>query len=307
LGEDGFWLPIASPWPASTLGGLIASNLNSPLRTRYGGLRDLVLAVQVALADGRLLRFGRPLMKDVAGYQMNKLFCGSYGTLGLLTEATLKIYPLPRHRRTLILSGLELKQGLRAGFAALRVLTIGSGIVLISSTAENAHASGCSLILTVEGHAGDVDEELSILRNKLEQYGPAEILENDLSAAHQVWAARLAEFGFVSRAAVPASKLLQFVYEYDDGFLTGEWLIDVANGVVWFGREQNDADFVQSDLEKARLTTAALDGYAVLAAGERRWFQELDAWGSRPPAFGLMRALKLQWDPADILNRGEFV
>jgi FAD/FMN-containing dehydrogenase len=307
LSEDGFWLPISSPWPAITLGGLIASNLNSPLRTLYGGLRDLVLAVQVALADGRLLRFGRPLMKDVAGYQMNKLFCGSYGTLGLLTEATLKIFPLPRARKTLILSGLELNQGLRAGFDALRILTIGSGIILLPGTLEDSRASGCSLVLTVEGHAGDVEEELSIIRNRLERYGSIEILENDLSAAHQVWAGRLTEFSFVIRAAVPASKLLQFVNEYDEGFLTGEWLIDLANGVIWFGRKQNDGNMVQSDLEKARRVAAVLDGYAVLAAGQRRWFQELDTWGSRPPAFSLMRTLKLRWDPADILNRGEFV
>ncbi len=68
---------------------------------RYGAIRDLVLSVTVALADGRVIRAGRPVMKNVAGFDLVKLFVGSHGTLGLITEATLKYAAQPRARRTL--------------------------------------------------------------------------------------------------------------------------------------------------------------------------------------------------------------
>ena len=60
LEQDGMWVPLVSPWPEATVGGIVASNFNAPLRSRYGGIRDLVLAVTTVLPDGRVIRAGRP-------------------------------------------------------------------------------------------------------------------------------------------------------------------------------------------------------------------------------------------------------
>ncbi|MCP6756844.1 hypothetical protein NL533_34980, partial [Klebsiella pneumoniae] len=76
--------------------GIVATNFNAPLRMRYGGIRDLVLAVKAILPDGRVIHAGRPVVKNVAGYDLTKLFVGSHGTLGLIGEITFKIAPLPR-------------------------------------------------------------------------------------------------------------------------------------------------------------------------------------------------------------------
>ncbi len=84
-------MPLVSPWPTATIGGLIAANVNAPLRMRYGAIRDLVLCATVVLADGRVLRTGRPVIKNVAGYDLTKAFVGSHGTLGLITDVTLKL------------------------------------------------------------------------------------------------------------------------------------------------------------------------------------------------------------------------
>src|SRR5262249_53358746 len=73
-------LALTSPWPDATIGGLVATNTNAPLRMRYGALRDQVLCMTVALPDGRVIRTGRPLVKNVAGYDLTKAFIGSYGT-----------------------------------------------------------------------------------------------------------------------------------------------------------------------------------------------------------------------------------
>ncbi len=97
LAERGLQAAVAAPWPSATVGGLIAANINGPARMRYGSLRDNLLCATVALADGRVIHAGRPLVKNVAGYDLPKVFVGSWGTLGLLTDVTLKLTPLPAY------------------------------------------------------------------------------------------------------------------------------------------------------------------------------------------------------------------
>ncbi|MCB0127389.1 MAG: FAD-binding protein, partial [Caldilineaceae bacterium] len=96
LREHKLQTALVSPWPDATVGSLLSTNVNSPQRTRYGALRDSLLSTTVALADGRVIQAGRVVVKNVAGYDLPKLFVGSQGTLGLMTDATLKLYPLPR-------------------------------------------------------------------------------------------------------------------------------------------------------------------------------------------------------------------
>ncbi len=98
LARDGMMVPLVSPWEDATLGGIVSTGFNAPLRMRYGGIRDLVLSATVVLPDGRRIRTGRPVVKNVAGYDMTKLFVGAHGTLGLLADVTFKLSPLPRRR-----------------------------------------------------------------------------------------------------------------------------------------------------------------------------------------------------------------
>lgn len=96
LRAQGQWLPIDPPHPERlTLGALLASNASGPRRFGHGTIRDHLIGLQVALADGRLIRSGGKVVKNVAGYDLLKLFVGSRGTLGLMVEATFKLLPLP--------------------------------------------------------------------------------------------------------------------------------------------------------------------------------------------------------------------
>ncbi len=83
------------PGGAATIGGVIAAGDSGPLRTRYGGPRDLVLGVKVALSDGQTARAGGKVIKNVAGYDLSKLFTGSLGSLGLILELSLRLHPKP--------------------------------------------------------------------------------------------------------------------------------------------------------------------------------------------------------------------
>ena len=101
LRERGQWLPVDPPHADSlTLGALLATNASGPRRFGHGTVRDHLLGLQVALADGRLIRSGGKVVKNVAGFDLLKLFVGSHGSLGVIIEATFKLLPLPEAERT---------------------------------------------------------------------------------------------------------------------------------------------------------------------------------------------------------------
>src|SRR5262249_8238640 len=97
LGTRGQWLSLdpagAGPAPRATVGGVLAANASGPRRHLYGTARDLLIGVTVVTADGEVVRGGGKVVKNVAGYDLPKLFVGSYGTLGIIVEATLKLRP----------------------------------------------------------------------------------------------------------------------------------------------------------------------------------------------------------------------
>jgi glycolate oxidase FAD binding subunit len=93
--EAGQMLSLDPPDPGATIGGVVATGDSGPLRTRYGGVRDLVVGMRVALADGTVARSGGKVIKNVAGYDLAKLFVGSFGTLGAILEVSVRLHPLP--------------------------------------------------------------------------------------------------------------------------------------------------------------------------------------------------------------------
>jgi len=93
--RNGQWLPIDPPGKGATLGGLVATNAFGSLRTAYGTPRDYVIGLKIVTADGTLIKTGGRVVKNVAGYDLNKLFVGSYGTLGIIVETAFKLRPIP--------------------------------------------------------------------------------------------------------------------------------------------------------------------------------------------------------------------
>jgi len=95
LAPAGQWLALDPPEPRATVGGVVAANASGPRRLRYGTVRDLIIGITVVLADGTVAHAGGKVVKNVAGYDLAKLFCGSLGTLGMVAEAIFRLHPLP--------------------------------------------------------------------------------------------------------------------------------------------------------------------------------------------------------------------
>src|ERR1017187_6946904 len=92
-------------WPeTATIGGIIATNDSGPMRLKYGSLRDLIIGMTIVLADGTIAKSGGKVVKNVAGYDLHKLMTGAFGTLGVITEVTLRLHPIPAETRTWTIS-----------------------------------------------------------------------------------------------------------------------------------------------------------------------------------------------------------
>ncbi len=131
LESKDLYLPLVSPWDETTLGGLVAANLNAPLRTRYGGIRDLLLCMTVILPDGRVIDAGKPLVKNVAGYDLPKLFVGSFGCLGMITSVTFKVLAKPKARFTCAIPVGDPARAIRTGLSIYQQTLNASAILWI--------------------------------------------------------------------------------------------------------------------------------------------------------------------------------
>nr|HET6900977.1 FAD-linked oxidase C-terminal domain-containing protein [Ktedonobacteraceae bacterium] len=300
LAADHKQVPLVSPWPTATIGGLIAANVNAPLRMRYGAIRDLVLCATVVLADGRVLRTGRPVIKNVAGYDLTKAFVGSHGTLGLITDVTLKLVIQPRTRRTLLLPVENLGQGLLLARKLSPMALVASAIVLYKGTVEGIPGSGSTYTLayTAEGTPTDVETELSNVRQTARAMGGAQPNEVETPSGNDIWAALVGNtpemviqsapstrpvilseplalsaangaaknlsIQVIVRVGVPPKDLPTYINDQAALLNTGTFLADIANGLLYAMLAPHGVQEAASWLEQLRQPALALDGYAMV-------------------------------------------
>ncbi len=301
LHKDGMWVPLVSPWADSTVGGIVASNFNAPLRMRYGGLRDQVLAVTAVLGDGRIIRAGRPVVKNVAGYDLTKLFVGSYGTLGLVTEVTFKISALPRTVRTLVVPVDDLTRGIRLASRLYSLSLVASAILLCQACQIPGADAPYVLAYTAEGLEQDVFAELGLTRQAVESESLAGVTEQTASGS-EWWAAWLGSASpetTTMRVGVPPKEVLQVLETLMQMWGDATFMADVANGQVYA-----HGSF---DIPAVRQVALEHEGYAIVLSAPHGDSREVDRWGYRPDALDVMRKLKARWDPQGVLNPGAFV
>ncbi len=297
LAPDGMWVPLASPWPEATVGGIVSTGLNAPLRMRYGSIRDLVQALHVVLPDGRPLYVGRPVMKNVAGYDLTKLFVGAHGSLGLITDITLKLAARPRKTQTLVVSVPSWPQGL-SWAAMLSEAALVASAILVGRLPDAP--DGLSLVYTAEGLPQDVDAELVAVRALLRRVGAPDSVPSSRDGS-SLWADWLAvDFAGPQELLVRAGVAPKDVTEAARAALphlgNACMLVDAPNGHLTLRGP--------FDLGGVREVVEALGGYAVVMGAAR---PGQDLWGRAPEALDVMRAIKAQWDPIGGFNAGAFL
>ncbi len=311
LTKDRRQIALASPWPEATLGGLVASNMNAPLRMRYGSIRDLVLSTTIALASGNVIRTGRPIVKNVAGYDLTKIFVGSHGTLGLIVDITLKLMALPRTRRTLLIPLDDLRYGLIWG-RQLLPLALNASAITISKGFSSIEINRDNYLLayTVEGMPKDVQAECDQVRHVLHETGIPEPMEVEAPTGTDIWIGILGQATHKAlqvRIGIPNRKLPAYIQDQAELLNGGSFSADLCNGLLYVIKEFEEPADANSWLEALRNSALATGGYAVVIDMPAFLQGKIDRWGYQPEGLHLMRALKARWDPQGILNPGIFV
>ena len=303
----------------ATIGGVLATNASGPRRHLYGTARDLLIGVTVVTAEGAVVRGGGKVVKNVAGYDLPKLFVGSYGTLGVIVEATVKLRPLPDHERLVSIRFDRLKD---AGAAARSVMAsdlIPNVIELLDATAAAAFSTpGAALVVGFDGLTEQVDWQCSELERLAGACGGREAQSLPADAWPRL--APAARAAFPVAAAVMAFSVLPSqvaeVMEHGAGAarargLNSAWAAHAGVGVV---RASVASDVVPKEptaiaavLTEWREMVRAGGGHATLEWAPLAVKSQVPVWDDPGAAGRVMQRIKAQLDPRNILNPGRFV
>ncbi len=303
VAERGQRLALDPLWPdRATVGGVLATADSGPLRAAFGPPRDLVLGVTVALADGTLARSGGKVVKNVAGYDLPKLFTGSFGTLGVVTQATFRLHPLPGATRDLT---FELPPGTVNRFVAVM-----SECALLTAAAQirSGDDGRCFADIRVESLPEAVAAKAERVTRAVLEAGAVVALRE---SGEEQWAReRLfdgARTGVICKVAFPPTGIGTFLERsrrLADRFVSQTVLQTFGVGLL---RLDGAAGDLSAAVKALRAEAVSLGGSLVVLKCPPELKSGIDVWGEPGDALPLMRRVKEQFDPAETLNPGRFV
>jgi glycolate oxidase FAD binding subunit len=287
--SEGQMLALDPPCADATIGGIVATGDTGPLRARYGGPRDLVVGMRVALSDGSIAKSGGKVIKNVAGYDLAKLFTGAFGTLGAILEVAVRLHPRPPRTATAMGSSSDPDELARAAIALARSPLEQHGL-------DVRWAAGGGTVLARFAGVEPCPQAEAAKRLLRDQGVPTEILDED----EPVWEEqRQAQRGpLVLKVSGRPGRLAEILRGADA--VGGRVVGRAALGLCWIRVEEPEAGVVERLRgELAPSPCVVLDRPPAL---------ELDPWGPvDPAALALMRRVKVAFDPAGVCNPGAYV
>lgn len=316
VAQSGQWLPVEPPLPeATSVGGLISADLNGPSRFSQGTVRDLLIGITVARADGTIVKSGGRVVKNVAGYDLAKLYCGALGTLGVIVEATFKLRALPAAvtvARTPCSDMLEARELLER----IRTAPLEPRLIELLTPVPTA-GSDCVIVVGFSGSEEDVANQQETLRALVH----GKMIEE---RAGKAAAAALAELRDANvrgeallklKASLLPTGLPAFVSALEDASaehgLTMAVQAHAGNGIIRVHVRRPEAEATHRSagtlVEELRAAAAALGGILIVEQAAPDIKPELDIWGGEIEALPLMRRIKDALDPKRVLSPGRFV
>ncbi|MGH3839515.1 MAG: FAD-binding oxidoreductase, partial [Pseudonocardiaceae bacterium] len=279
---------------AGTVGGTIATAASGPLRYRYGSVRDLLIGITVVLADGTVTRSGGTVVKNVAGYDLGKLYTGSLGTLGVITEAVFRLHPLPGASRWITVLAPDATRA-AAAVAAVRVSQHDPVALEVD---RGAPGGPVTVGIALEGVARGIDARAADVAGLLAAAAgtPARATEQP-----PAWWGRPPH-----PPQGPAATVTCEPTGLADLLTTAPGALRGCAGVGVFVAGLADGDRLATELAQLRTIAVRHGGSVVLRCAPPHRKTGLDVWGP-VPALGLMRRLKNQFDPEHRLAPGRFV
>jgi glycolate dehydrogenase FAD-linked subunit len=333
LAKCRFFIPGPASSEAATLGGMVAANASGAKALKYGATRDYVIGMQVVMPTGEIVRYGTRTLKNASGYQMEKLFVGMEGTLGVITEITLRLAPLPEKTAACAAGFKELVEAGQAVSDIIAAPIFPAQLEIMSEVCIKAvnKATGLGLpdcggflLIACDGHPASVKDEILKVKKICEKNGAFHIdYTEDPSRIAELWKGRKQmipslsalnpEFSTVMLAddmAVPISKVpdavkgfIEIQDKYDiiippyghagDGNLHTKVLLNPENKDHWIQADKAVREIYDLVLELGGTVT----GEHGVGISKAEYFKK-----ERPDAIPFMRAIKRTFDPNNILN-----
>ena len=307
-----------------TVGGMIAAGLAGPRRIKAGAARDHLLGAHAVSGFGDSFKAGGRVVKNVTGYDLCKLLAGSWGTLAVMTEVTLKVMPKPESECTLVLRGLDDVTANKAMTAALGSPFDVSGAAHVPKSAfrgsvdgigERSGDSGSTqeavTLLRLEGITASVSHRAASLGKTLAPFGTAEIIEDAASAT--IWASVRDIKPFAASGALGTWPVWRIVCPPASGGALGQALArdtggdviyDWGGGLIWAALPPK-AD-AQAALVRARVEAAG--GHAMLLRAPDETRRNVDVFHPQKGGLAALgERVRHSFDPKNILNRGRMI
>ena len=299
-----------------TIGGVIACNLSGPRRIKVGAARDHLLGFHAVSGRGDIFKSGGQVVKNVTGFDLSKLMAGSFGTLAVIMDVSLKILPRPEKVRTILVLGAGDSQAIDAMTAALHspyevsgAAHVPQNISMRSNISYVAQAARAVTAIRIEGVAPSVASRCESLKELLKPYGALEELHTANSntfwqeirdvlyfagsdqAEKQIWKISVPP----ASGATVADRLRQE--------LSGDICYDWGGGLIWLAMEPQD------DAWQNLVRGALIDGgHATLIRADETVRRRVDVFQPQPEALAALSArVKDAFDPKGILNPGRMV
>lgn len=303
LAKSGQTLALDPAAPESaTIGGIVATADTGSLRQRYGGVRDQLLGITFIRADGQIAKAGGRVVKNVAGYDLMKLFTGAYGTLGIITQVTFRVYPIPDTSGTVILTGKVELISQAARILQGSELTPTQVDLLSSKLVTNLDlGTGIGLIARFQSVSESVEEQSKRLLAIGEKLG----LHGRIYAANQeadLWQrlpeqihSPATESTITCKIGVLPTQAVEILNNIETG------LIHLSSG-LGLVRLKN-----QEQILPLRNLCTANSGFLTVLSASVELKKNIDVWGDIGNSLAVMRGIKKQFDTQNILSPGRFV
>ncbi len=328
----GYFLPLDPPFvERATLGGIVASNSSGPRRLLYGTVRDLMIGAKAVLPNGDVVASGGKTVKNVSGYDLCKLWIGSFGTLGILCEMTFKLLPLPEREATLLTPFIKLEDAVQFGRHLLRSQYLPASMDILNGEAVRRinppiEPQGPYLMaIGLDGVAEAIERQVSEMSDLAKQKGSLQpsVLQSDSHStfwkAVRDFPARLEQNGkpflslksnfLISRCG---EVMARFERMANDSGMEGALICHSGNGILYSylfvdSKGRRKFDSLLTLIEEFSSVVRGYEGQLVVELSPTEVKKRIDVWGGWRPDYEIMRKIKREIDPKGILNPGRFV
>jgi glycolate oxidase FAD binding subunit len=287
---------------SATIGGIVATGDTGSLRQRYGSVRDQLLGITFVRADGEIAKAGGRVVKNVAGYDLMKLFTGSYGTLGFISQLTFRLYPLPEASGTVVLTGKAEAVAQAADILRGSALTpVQADLLSTRLVSSLGLGEGLGLIARFQSISESVKEQLNRVLEVGQKLGlnGAIFADDDEDNLWQRLQERIhttaTESVITCKIGVLPTAAVEILTQVELG------LIHISSGLGLLQLES------KNQVLKVRDRTQASSGFLTILEAPVAVKEQIDVWGYTGNALPLMRRIKQQFDSKNILSPGRFV